>query len=85
MSFTTALSGLNAASADLNITSNNIANVGSIGFKASRAEFADVYAVTELGTSQTAIGAGTSLAGVRQQFLQGNLEFTENALDLAVA
>ena len=44
MSFNNALSGINAAQKDLNVTANNIANVNTTGFKESRAEFADVYA-----------------------------------------
>ena len=40
MSFNTALSGMSAASNDLRITGNNIANASTVGFKASRAEFA---------------------------------------------
>ncbi len=86
MSFTTALSGLNAASADLNVKSNNIANVNTIGFKESRAEFGDVFAVSTFGTSsKTAIGSGVALNQVAQQFNQGNLEFTDNGLDLALS
>ncbi|EMR14297.1 flagellar hook protein FlgE [Methylophaga lonarensis MPL] len=86
MSFSTALSGLNAATADLNVKSNNIANVNTTGFKNSRAEFADVFAVSAFGTtSNTAIGNGVVLRNVSQQFAQGNLEFTENALDLAIS
>lgn len=85
MSFNTALSGLNSATADLNVKSNNIANVNTTGFKSSRAEFADVYAVTALGASSTAIGAGSVLTNVSQQFKQGNIEFTDNSLDLAVS
>jgi len=84
MSFNTALSGLNAASADLNVKSNNIANVNTTGFKESRAEFADVFAVSAFGSSDTAIGNGTVLNNVAQQFNQGNLEFTDNALDLSI-
>ena len=42
MPFTIALSGLNAASADLGVTANNIANVNTTGFKTSRAQFAEV-------------------------------------------
>ena len=45
MPFRIALSGLNAATADLNVTANNIANSNTTGFKSSRAEFADVFAV----------------------------------------
>ena len=85
MSFNTALSGLNAASADLNVKSNNIANVNTAGFKESRAEFADVFAVSAFGSSDTAIGNGTVLNNVAQQFTQGNLEFTDNALDLSIS
>lgn len=85
MSFNTALSGLNAASADLNVKSNNIANVNTTGYKASRAEFADVFAVSAFGSSDTAIGNGTVLNNVAQQFEQGNLDFTDNALDLGIS
>ena len=86
MSFSTALSGLNAATADLNVKSNNIANVNTTGFKVSRAEFGDVFAVSAFGTSgKTAIGSGVVLTNVAQQFNQGNLEFTDNSLDLAIS
>jgi flagellar hook protein FlgE len=86
MSFSTALSGLNAASADLNVKSNNIANVSTTGFKQSRAEFGDVFAVSAFGSSSgTAIGSGVVLQNVSQQFNQGNLEFTDNSLDLAIS
>ncbi len=85
MSFNISLSGLNAASADLSVTSNDIANVGTIGYKESRAEFSDIYAASPLGASSNAIGAGVKLSNVSQQFGQGNLEFTENTLDLAIS
>ena len=48
MSFYTALTGLNAASAQLGVSSNNIANVGTIGFKKSRAQFGDIFATSPL-------------------------------------
>lgn len=84
MPFNLALSGLNAASADLNVTANNIANVNTTGFKESRAEFADLFAVSMQGVSNTATGNGVRLANVSQQFSQGNVNFTDNALDLAL-
>lgn len=84
MPFQIALSGLNAASADLKVTGNNIANASTTGFKESRAEFADVFAVSFGGISKTAIGGGVRLAAVTQQFGQGNIEFTGNSLDLAL-
>ncbi|RMF95817.1 MAG: flagellar hook protein FlgE [Gammaproteobacteria bacterium] len=80
MSFQVALSGLNAASTDLQVTSNNIANANTIGFKSSRAEFADVFS-----GEATGIGAGVRLTDVRQEFTQGNVEITERQLDLAVS
>ena len=85
MAFNTSISGLNAAAADLDVKSNNIANVNTTGFKQSRAEFADVFAVSAFGSSDTAIGNGTVLNNVAQQFEQGNLEFTDNALDLGIS
>jgi flagellar hook protein FlgE len=84
MSFSISLSGLNAASSELAVTSNNIANVGTVGFKGSRAEFADVYSVNAFSTSKTAIGSGVLLSQVRQMFTQGSLEYTESGLDLAI-
>ena len=51
MAFKTSVSGLRAASANLDVTGNNIANANTVGFKRSRAEFADVYAVSELYVS----------------------------------
>ncbi len=84
MPFRIALSGLNAASADLKVTGNNIANAGTTGFKSSRAEFVDIFATGYGGISTTAIGGGTRLAAVTQQFSQGNVDFTDNNLDLAI-
>lgn len=85
MSFKIALSGLNAASADLAATSNNIANANTIGFKQSRAEFVDFFPVTAYGVSQNATGAGSRVDRVAQQFSQGAVNFTNNALDLAIS
>ncbi|MFO7705188.1 MAG: flagellar hook-basal body complex protein, partial [Halopseudomonas sp.] len=84
MSFNTGLSGIRAASSDLNITGNNIANAGTVGFKGSRAEFGDVYAASILGSGRNAVGSGVLLGNVAQQFTQGNINYTENSLDLAV-
>lgn len=84
MPFRTALSGLNAASADLRITGNNVANSATVGFKQSRAEFADVFALSYSGISQNAVGAGVRISSVSQQFTQGNVDFTGNNLDLAL-
>jgi flagellar hook protein FlgE len=85
MSFDLALSGINAANTDLNVTSNNLANVGTTGFKESRAEFADLFAQTQEGVSRTAVGNGVQVAAVAQQFGQGNITSTGNNLDLALS
>ncbi|MDD3764930.1 MAG: flagellar hook protein FlgE [Nevskiales bacterium] len=85
MPFRVALSGLNAASADLNVTANNIANVNTTGFKGSRAEFADLFPISAFGVSSTATGAGVRLSRVAQQFTQGAVNFTQNSLDLAIS
>ncbi|MAP30126.1 MAG: flagellar hook protein FlgE, partial [Pseudomonas sp.] len=84
MAFNIGLSGIRAAASDLNITGNNIANAGTVGFKSSRAEFADVYAASVLGSGSNATGSGVALADAAQLFNQGNISFTENSLDLAI-
>jgi flagellar hook protein FlgE len=84
MSFNTGLSGIRAANTDLSVTGNNIANAGTIGFKSSRAEFGDVYTSSLLGGGSTTPGSGVTTLALRQGFSQGNLKFTQNAMDLAV-
>lgn len=85
MPFRIALSGLNAAASELRVIGNNVANASTVGFKRSRAEFADIFAASSLGTTSNAIGAGVRVASVSQQFTQGNVGFTDNNLDLAVS
>jgi flagellar hook protein FlgE len=85
MSFRIALSGLNAASAQLDVTANNIANVNTAGFKGSRAAFADVYATSNNDVTKTTPGAGVRLNTITQEFSQGNIDFTDNNLDLAIS
>jgi len=85
MPFRTALSGLNAASAELRVIGHNVANSATTGFKKSRAEFADIFATSNLGVTSNAIGSGVRVASVTQQFSQGNIGFTDNNLDLAVS
>ncbi|WP_445938723.1 flagellar hook protein FlgE [Pseudomonas sp.] len=84
MGFNIGLSGLRAATSDLNVTGNNIANAGTAGFKQSRAEFADVYAASVLGSGANPQGSGVLLGDVSQLFNQGNINYTQNALDLAI-
>jgi len=84
MGFSTALSGIQAASSDLGIIGNNIANSATTGFKSSRAEFADVYAASN-GAAKTTIGQGVRMQAAAQQFSQGGINFTDNPLDMAIS
>ncbi|MDI2591447.1 flagellar hook protein FlgE [Pseudomonas sp. 681] len=84
MSFNIGLSGLYAANKQLDVTGNNIANVGTTGFKSSRTEFADVYSATKLGTGSKVVGSGVALANVSQQFTQGDISNTGNVLDMGI-
>ena len=84
MGFNTALSGIQAASNDLGIIGNNIANSATTGFKSARAEFADVYASSNAAAT-TAIGQGVRMQTAAQQFSQGGINFTDNPLDMAIS
>ena len=84
MSFQQGLSGLNASSKNLEVIGNNIANTNTFGAKASRAEFADMYANALSGAGGNAIGIGVNLETVAQQFTQGNITTTSNPMDLAI-
>ena len=82
--FNTALSGLTAASTDLDVVSNNVANADTIGFKSSRAEFADVYAAGAVNLNQSSSGEGVRVDSTAQQFTQGDVTTTGSNLDLAI-
>ena len=84
-SFSIALSGLTAASSDLDTTANNVANADTIGFKSSRAEFADVYAAGAVNLNSAEAGEGVRLTATAQQFSQGNITTTSSNLDLAIS
>ncbi len=84
MPFRTAISGLRASMTDLSTIGNNVANASTTGFKKSRAEFADIYAASNLGVAGDTPGSGVNVARIAQQFSQGTVSFTENSLDLAI-
>ena len=84
MSFQQGLSGLNAASKQLEVIGNNVSNANTVGFKQARAEFADVFANSLSGGGASQIGIGTKLSNVAQQFTQGNVTSTNNPLDIAI-
>ena len=84
MSFYTSLTGLQAATTELATTSNNIANAGTSGFKRADANFGDIFASTPMQKAGSIGGSGVALKGIVQQHTQGNIEFSTNALDLAI-
>jgi flagellar hook protein FlgE len=83
MSFYTALTGLKGAQTDISTTSNNIANVGSSGFKKSRSEFGDIFGSSPLQTN--VVGQGTITKSITQQFSQGSISQSTNTLDMAIS
>ncbi len=91
----TAATGMIAQQTQIDVTSHNIANVNTIGYKKNRAEFADLfYQVTEYpgtSTSDTSVsptgievGLGARPTAVTKQFSQGNFKETGNKLDMAI-
>lgn len=84
MSMNTALTGLSAAQKDISVTSHNIANVNTTGFRGSRAEFADIFTQSPFSVARTTAGSGTQVARVAQDFSQGSVMGTGNRLDLAI-
>lgn len=85
MSFYTSLSGLSGAQTELSTISNNIANVGTTGFKRSRAEFGDIIATSPLQKSNRVIGSGVALKAINQQFTLGAIKASLNSLDIAIS
>ena len=77
MSFFTSLTGLNAATTQLSVTSNNIANAGTTGFKRSRSDFGDIFATSPLQKASTVVGQGTAL----KQVTQNSLRVTSSSLE----
>ncbi|AOY87933.1 flagellar biosynthesis protein FlgE [Marinobacter salinus] len=85
MAFNTGLSGLRAASVDLDVTGNNIANASTVGFKGSKTQFGDLYASGFLSAGTNPIGDGVRVQDVKQSFGQGNISFTDSGLDMAIS
>ncbi|MEM5318333.1 flagellar hook protein FlgE [Paraburkholderia sp. JHI869] len=84
MGYQQGLSGLAASSNDLDVIGNNIANANTVGFKQSTAQFADVYANTIATSVGNQIGLGASLQTVQQDFAQGTINTTGQALNVAI-
>ncbi len=84
MGFQQGLSGLNAASKNLDVIGHNSANTNTVGFKASRAEFAEMVASAIGAAGGSNAGIGVEVSAVAQQFGQGNITITGNTLDVAI-
>ena len=84
MSFQQGLSGLNAASKNLDSIGNNVANSTTVGFKQSQVQFADVYANSLSGSETNKLGIGVRVSQISQQFTQGNITATNNPMDIAI-
>lgn len=82
----TGISGLNGASSELDVISNNIANVNTIGFKSSKIFFADVLSQSISGGSSGSmqIGRGVTTSEILTQFGSGSFESTSNGTDVAI-
>ncbi|NOZ86301.1 MAG: flagellar hook protein FlgE [Deltaproteobacteria bacterium] len=82
----TGVSGLTVNGIGLDVVSDNIANVNTIGFKRSRAAFQDLLSETLLGANTLAqLGGGAGLEDINQCFEQGSLQMTNSATDLAIS
>ena len=84
MAFQHGLSGLNASSKNLDVIGHNIANANTTGFKASRAEFAEMVAASMGAGGGNNYGIGVEVSAVAQQFSQGNVTVSGNNLDVAI-
>jgi flagellar hook protein FlgE len=84
MGYQQGLSGLAGAASDLDVIGNNIANANTVGFKEGQAEFADMYANSVASAVNNQVGIGTQLSEVQQQFGQGTITTTNQALDIAI-
>ncbi|MDC9592663.1 flagellar hook protein FlgE [Xenorhabdus sp. IM139775] len=77
MSFSQAVSGLNAAAGNLDVIGNNISNSATFGFKSSSATFADVFSGSD-------VGLGVKVSGLVQNFKDGSTTTTNRQLDMAI-
>ena len=73
----TGIAGLAAQQTALDNESNNIANVNTVGYKASRVSFADLM-------YQDSIGKGAAITSAEKQYTQGSLNLTGSSYDVAL-
>ncbi|MBI5386139.1 MAG: flagellar hook-basal body complex protein [Verrucomicrobia bacterium] len=84
-SLQTGVSGLQQFQQRLDVIGNNIANVGTTGFKSARMDFEDTFSRTlDSASGGLQIGTGVGTAAIRSQFTQGAINKTSVGTDLAV-
>jgi flagellar hook protein FlgE len=83
--FSIALSGLTSANSALDITSNNIANADTTGYKNSQAEFGTVFSSGAVNLNTSSAGEGVQMVASPQQFTQGDITTTSSPLDMAIS
>jgi len=84
MAFQQGLSGLSSSAKALDVISHNVANANTTGFKSNQTIFADVYSTTLGANPYMQVGSGVAVPAVRQNFSQGSITTTGNALDMAI-
>ena len=94
-SFSTGLTGLQSNQMFLDIIGNNLSNVNTIGYRADRASFTDIFSQTFSpgaapgagigGMNPVQIGSGTRVGSVAKIFTQGNLQNTGRTFDLGIS
>ena len=77
-------SGLEAALLNLDVTSNNIANARTTGYKQRQASFVDMYSKSITTATGDPLGIGVQLPEIRANQAQGNLQKTDAVMDLAI-
>jgi flagellar hook protein FlgE len=83
--FSTALSGMAANTAAIDIISNNLANLNTTGYKATDAQFQDLMSQSlGLGGSSTQIGMGVGMVNTVRQFTQGSVQASTGPTDAAI-
>lgn len=81
-----AITGLNAMGTAMSVISNNISNVNTVGFKASRANFQDLLSqTTQGGAGPQQVGRGVQLSAITQIFSQGSFQNSAQDTDIAIA
>lgn len=90
----TASTGMQSQQTNMDVIANNLANVNSVGFKKSRADFQDILYQTQRAAGTGAdgaqtptgvqVGLGSRVAAVQKVFSTGDFQQTENELDVAI-